>query len=114
MKWIALVGMAAAGALAWQIGSRLSSDAISMALGVAFGVLAGVPTAILVMAGQRRQEPPRPPQQAPAPQPPVIVIHGGQALPQDVRHHLVMPTQADNFYEVEPEHSRDIVRRGRL
>ncbi len=40
-------------ALAWRIGSMLSSDAIGMAIGMVLGVLAGVPTAALVLLAQR-------------------------------------------------------------
>lgn len=36
--------------------TRLSSDALGMAVGVVFGVLAGVPSALLVLASSRRQE----------------------------------------------------------
>ncbi len=39
----------------WRIGGTLNSDAISMAIGVIFGVLAGIPTALLVLAGERRR-----------------------------------------------------------
>ena len=41
-------------ALAWRVGSMLSSDAIGMAVGMALGVLAGLPTAALVLLTQRR------------------------------------------------------------
>jgi hypothetical protein len=37
------------GLVAWKIGNALSSDAISMAVGVVFGVMAGLPTAILCL-----------------------------------------------------------------
>ncbi len=91
-KYIFLAVLVFVGVVAWRIGERLSSDAISMGLGVLFGVLAGVPTAILVMAGSRRREQaeydrgrggsrqmqPHYPQFAP--QPPVIVLTGG-AMP---------------------------------
>ena len=43
-------------ALAWRIGSLLSSDAIGMAVGMTLGVLAGVPTAALVLLARRRDE----------------------------------------------------------
>lgn len=36
------------------IGGRLSPDALGMAVGLVFGVLAGVPTALLVLAANRR------------------------------------------------------------
>lgn len=43
------------GVLAWQVGAMLSPDAISMALGLIFGVLAGVPAALLVLAAGGRR-----------------------------------------------------------
>ncbi len=48
-----LVFVAMAG---WRIGGSLSSDAISMAVGVLFGILAGIPTALLVLASGRRRD----------------------------------------------------------
>lgn len=44
------------GILAWRIGGTLSSDALSMAVGVLFGVLAGIPTALLVATGYRSRD----------------------------------------------------------
>ncbi len=41
---------------AWRIGERLSADAIGMALGVLFGIIAGLPVALLVLASNRRRE----------------------------------------------------------
>ena len=78
------------GAAMWRIGESLSSDAIGMALGVAFGVLAGLPVALLTLAaGRRRTEygsessGRRPDGGYPyyQPQPPIIVVTGGQQLP---------------------------------
>ena len=48
-----LVFVAMAG---WRIGGSLSSDAVSMAVGVLFGILAGIPTALLVLASGRRRD----------------------------------------------------------
>ncbi|HXF61524.1 MAG TPA: hypothetical protein VNK95_07900, partial [Caldilineaceae bacterium] len=45
------------GTAGWRIGATLSSDALSMAVGVLFGVMAGVPAALLVLAGSRQREP---------------------------------------------------------
>ena len=45
-----------AGVLAWLFASRLSADALGMAVGLLFGVLAGVPTALLVLASSRRRQ----------------------------------------------------------
>lgn len=62
---------------AWWVGSKLSSDAIGLALGVIFGTMASLPGAVLVLLARRR-EAERPAQQwhAQPPQPPVIVITG--------------------------------------
>ena len=71
---------------AWWVGSKLSSDAIGLALGVNFGTMASLPGAVLVLVARRR-EAERPPQQwqAQQPQPPVIVItgHTAPALPYE-------------------------------
>jgi hypothetical protein len=57
-RLIVLGVMVFVGVAAWQIGNKLSSDAISMALGLVFGVLSGVPAALLVLAtsGRRRSD----------------------------------------------------------
>ena len=54
MKQLAVVtALMIAGVLAWLFASRLSADALGMAVGLLFGVLAGVPTALLVLASSR-------------------------------------------------------------
>ena len=76
---------------AWRLASSLSSDALGMAVGMVFGVLAGIPTALLVLAtgrqlaergeeealsaGRSRQTPAYPFQ------PPVIVVTGQSGQP---------------------------------
>ena len=45
------------GVFAWSIANRLSADAIGMALGLGFGVLAGIPAALLVFVASRRRAP---------------------------------------------------------
>jgi hypothetical protein len=45
------------GVFAWGIANRLSADAIGMALGLGFGVLAGLPAALLVLVASRRRAP---------------------------------------------------------
>ncbi|MCX6047507.1 MAG: hypothetical protein NT075_20580 [Chloroflexi bacterium] len=54
-KFIGLLLLIFAGAVGWRVGGGLSSDAVSMAVGVLFGVLAGVPTALLLLAAERRR-----------------------------------------------------------
>ena len=67
------------GVTAWQIGGKLSADAIGLGVGVLFGVLAGIPTALLLLASNRRNDAARANYDAPPPpryqqQPPVIVF----------------------------------------
>jgi hypothetical protein len=97
MKQLAVVTvLVIGGVFAWVLGSRLSADALGMAVGLLFGVLAGVPTALLVMAsGRRRQSDdfldedeeaggygqPRGAAQPYPYQPPVIVLAAPQAAP---------------------------------
>ena len=44
------------GATGWRIGAGLSADALGMAVGVLFGVTAGIPVALLIVAASRRDE----------------------------------------------------------
>jgi hypothetical protein len=58
MKQLAVVTvLILGGVLAWLFASRLSADALGMAVGLLFGVLAGIPTALLVLASGRRRRP---------------------------------------------------------
>lgn len=54
MRWlVAGVAVLVAGVIVWSIGSRLSTDAIGMGVGMIFGVLSGVPLALLILAAPR-------------------------------------------------------------
>lgn len=98
-QYVGLAALIFVGIAAWRIAGQLSADALGMAVGVLFGVMAGIPAALLVMASgrrraveeedaptRRRQQPQNMPQHpgyyggygpAPyAPQPPVIVLAG--------------------------------------
>lgn len=55
MKILIGVMLAAVVALFVFMLSRLSSDALGLAVGVMFGVLAGIPSALLVLASSRHQ-----------------------------------------------------------
>lgn len=95
-KFLGLLALVFVAICAWQVGNSLSSDAISMAVGVLFGVLAGLPAALLVLSGERRRSrreggwdaggERRHTTQAVERQPPVIVVSGPgyhpHALPQ--------------------------------
>ncbi len=54
-NFIGLLVLVFVGVVGWRVGGSLSSDAMSMAVGVLFGVLAGVPTALLLLAADRRR-----------------------------------------------------------
>jgi hypothetical protein len=94
-KFVMLALLVIVGVMTWRLGSSLSSDALGMAVGVLFGVMAGIPAALLVLAtssrrrGQEEEErherydryQQRQDRQLPAYpyQPPVIVVAGAQA-----------------------------------
>ena len=42
----------------WQLGGKLSPDALGMLTGIIFGTLAGIPAALLVVYTVRNSEPP--------------------------------------------------------
>jgi hypothetical protein len=94
-RFIFLGGLLLLGVAAWRVGNALSSDAIGLALGVVFGVMASLPGALLVLVAARRQAArdeaaqSRPahygggyPGGYPAfpPQPPVIVVTGAPGM----------------------------------
>jgi hypothetical protein len=100
---------------AWRIGERLSPDAIGMAIGVLFGILAGIPTALLVLASSRRRgeadeeprmggrqrgalaygyEHPMLPQQSP------VIILAGNGAPMQM-----MPQQEQDGHKRQPSHA---------
>ena len=88
---ILLVFVAFIAFVGWRITESISSDALGLAIGVVFGVLAGLPTALLVLASNRRGESERggqPRNQQPmgqmgyGPQAPVIVLASPGMHPQ--------------------------------
>jgi len=88
---VTLVLLGLGGFVAWRIGESLSSDAISMGLGIFFGMVAGIPASILVLAASRRRDYLEDVPQARrmnegagsyTNQPPVIVLAGMGGLPQ--------------------------------
>ena len=92
-KLVILLLIIFVGAAGWSIGSRLSSDALGMSVGILLGVLAGLPVALLVLAAGRRgyrdDEPDYPMAYARGqggahgqPQPPVIILAGPGMAPQ--------------------------------
>ena len=86
-KLFAVAALILAGVVAWRVIHNLSSDAISMALGMFLGVVAGIPTALLLLSSSRHprrhaQQPMTPHASAYLQQPPVIIVTGTQgALP---------------------------------
>lgn len=84
-RMIGFTGIIFLGVIAWRIVDGMSSDAISMGIGVVFGILAGIPMALLTMVATRRRAEQRPERSASygvshpyyQHQPPVIVVTGG-------------------------------------
>lgn len=97
---------------AWWLGSTLSSDAIGLALGVIFGIVAALPGSLLALAAGRRSVPAQLPAQQWPPSPPVIVITGSTpaALPSREQPLLVdhwSEPQAQEWRDVRPEGQRN-------
>ncbi|MBI3960887.1 MAG: hypothetical protein HY328_18915, partial [Chloroflexi bacterium] len=80
MKRLAVVALLIfVGFAGWRAGGVLSTDAMSMAVGMIFGVLASLPAALLMLAATRRfqqAEPPSPRSQLPhaSGQMPIVVV----------------------------------------
>lgn len=78
----ALIGLglvAFAVGLGVVVGQRMSTEAMAVVVGVVCGVLAGIPTSLLllvVMRGQQRRSENSQPVPAPAAYPPVVVVSG--------------------------------------
>ena len=90
MKRVATVAFIAfAVTLAVIIGQRMSTDAMAVVVGVACGVLASIPTSLLILAvSGRRGE--REVQQRRADYPPVVIVNPGNNQPR----YLQPPFQA--------------------
>ena len=55
LKLSVLLVLVGVGILAWLVLDKLSSDAIGLALGVIFGILAGLPASMLMATSHRRE-----------------------------------------------------------
>ncbi|MFQ5595491.1 MAG: hypothetical protein ACE5HA_15190 [Anaerolineae bacterium] len=80
---IALAIIAFTVTLSVVVGSRLSSEAMAVVVGTVCGVLAGIPTSVLLLVVVRRlrEEPTQQPQQRQPAYPPVIVINPNAGQP---------------------------------
>ncbi|RLT37650.1 MAG: hypothetical protein DWI57_13485 [Chloroflexi bacterium] len=80
MKRLAIVALLIfVGFAGWRVGGVLSTDAMGMAVGMVFGVLASLPVALLMLAASRRSQMAEPPpaRQQPAQaggQMPIVVV----------------------------------------
>jgi hypothetical protein len=101
MKTLLLVvGLGFGLMMAYIIGERMSIDAMAVVLGVAVGIVASIPTTLLLVALVRRSrqdsyEAPRPPQQQLPyqPPPPQIIIYDPWA------HHNYRESHYDPRYD---------------
>ena len=77
------------GVLAWIIGSRWNADALALLVGVLFGWLGGIPTALLIITQDRRKRAEPPP---PAPREFQLIDPAtGQIAPYIMRERLPVP-----------------------
>lgn len=75
MKYVVGASLCAIAGGVWFIGTQLSSDAIGIVVGFVFGVLAGIPSSLLILAAGRRDS--RRDQPAYPQQPPIMIYGGG-------------------------------------
>lgn len=69
------VGILVSGAVVWRISERMSTDAISLAVGVFLGVMVAIPLCLLLMSKQRHQETPaKEPAASPAVVPQLVIV----------------------------------------
>jgi hypothetical protein len=94
-RYLLLAFLVFVGVAGWRIGAALSPDALSMAVGVLFGVMAGIPAALLVIVSGRRREVAAEQERQRAahtmwgpyaPQPPVIVVAGPPGMQPALSH----------------------------
>jgi hypothetical protein len=83
----AVLGLAFAVTLAIIVGRQMTTEAMAVVIGVVCGVLAGIPTSVLLLVAMTRRDSLRTREetaarQAPAGYPPVVVIQGGAQQPQ--------------------------------
>ena len=96
MKYIGIALVVFVGWGSYHVVNILSPDAVAMAIGVLFGILAGIPTMLLMLVGQRR---PPAPQMPTGPRYQVITGDGAPYVLDVVsgtRYAIVKPT-----YEIE-------------
>ena len=89
------------GVAGYKVSESLSHDAIILIIGFLFGVMAGIPAALIVVASQRRSEPALPhayPMAQPSQsQPPIIVLEGNRPQRNDITatgggtYHMMTP-----------------------
>jgi len=82
VKTIVLIGMVVfVAVLALALGSRLPTDAITVVIGVACGVLASIPTSVLIIAVALRREAPAATAPLQQQYPPVVVVNAPPGAP---------------------------------
>jgi hypothetical protein len=104
-RWIVPLMLGFGVTLALIVGQRMSTDAMSVVIGVAVGVFASVPTSVLIVALLRRErrvwhnEQPQmaPPPSYPQFQQPVIVLNPAQLLGASGSQQQYMPLPPTEF-----------------
>jgi len=86
-QMVAALGLVFAVTLAIIVGKQMTTEAMAVVIGVVCGVLAGIPTSVLLLVALSRRDSLRAREetaarQAPANYPPVVVIQGGGMQPQ--------------------------------
>ncbi len=114
-KFIAIALLIFVASAGWRLGELLSTDALGMALGVIFGMMAGIPAALIALTASRmgqsarseRESQPQPMNSFAQPlhnYPPVIVLAGhpqAQQLPAQPQYGFpALPPRAERHFKM--------------
>lgn len=89
MKFIGICSLIFMAWFGWRVGDHLSPDALAMAIGLLFGVLAGIPAMLMLLISLHRRQPP----QTRMRYQPLV----------DLPRHEVIEDQAGRLYSYDPQ-----------
>jgi len=112
MKKVAIAAVIAfAVTLAVIVGQRMSTDAMAVVIGVACGVMASIPTSLLILAVSNRRGEREVPQQRNA-YPPVVIVNPGSSQPRYLQPPFPMPQMQGQERQFHVIGDEDVVLEG--
>lgn len=105
-KLLPLAGLGVVACLGWWLGGVLSKDALSLTLGVVFGLMAGVPAILIAMSRDRAVRHVHVHRVENVAETPQASVGRISVLPASNRAHLSQNAQNGRFFVVEEEVKR--------